>query len=330
MICIKLPHTDFEISEMAFGAWAIVGGFNWGPQDEKDSIEALRTAYEMGINFFDTAELYGKGASENLIYKALGEVRDKIIIATKIKPDDFAFENVKKATEERLKALKTDQLDLLQLHWPNPEIPVEETMGALVELKKEGKIRAFGVSNFGKEDLSRAYAVTDEISSNQLPYNLIWRAIEYEVLPECKQRHVPILCYSPIMQGLLTGKFATPEEVPDDRARTRHFSDQRSQARHGEAGCEKQTFEILKEIKKIADQIGKPMVEVSIAWLMAQPAVGSVIVGGRNAEQVKKNVKAADLKLDDEVLEQLNQSTLPLKEKLGKNADLWEGNSRIR
>lgn len=330
MICIKLPHTDFEVSEIAFGAWAIVGGFNWGPQDEKDSIDALRTAYEMGINFFDTAELYGKGASENLIYKALGEVRDKIIVATKIKPDDFAFEDVKRATEERLKALKTDQLDLLQLHWPNPKIPVEETMGALEELKKEGKIRAFGVSNFGKEDLSEAFKYTDEISSNQLPYNLIWRAIEYEVLPECKNRHVPILCYSPIMQGLLTGKFSDPAEVPDDRARTRHFSLKRRQTRHGEAGCEKETFETLKKIKTIADQIGKPMVEVSIAWLMAQPTVGSVIVGGRNAEQVKKNVKAADLKLDDDVLKQLNQATQPLKEQLGKNPDLWEGESRIR
>ncbi|WPP50790.1 aldo/keto reductase [Catalinimonas niigatensis] len=330
MICIKLPHTDFEVSEIAFGAWAIVGGFNWGPQDEKDSIDALRTAYEMGINFFDTAELYGKGASENLIYKALGEVRDKIIVATKIKPDDFAFEDVKRATEERLKALKTDQLDLLQLHWPNPKIPVEETMGALEELKKEGKIRAFGVSNFGKEDLSEAFKYTDEISSNQLPYNLIWRVIEYEVLPECKNRHVPILCYSPIMQGLLTGKFSDPAEVPDDRARTRHFSSKRGQTRHGEAGCEKETFETLKKIKTIADQIGKPMVEVSIAWLMAQPTVGSVIVGGRNAEQVKKNVKAADLKLDDDVLKQLNQATQPLKEQLGKNPDLWEGESRIR
>lgn len=330
MICIKLPHTDFEVSQIAFGAWAIVGGFNWGPQDEKDSIDALRTAYEMGINFFDTAELYGKGASENLIYKALGEVKDKIIVATKIKPEDFAFEDVKKATEERLKALKTDQLDLLQLHWPNPKIPVEETMGALEELKKEGKIRAFGVSNFGKEDLSEAFKHTQEISSNQLPYNLIWRAIECEVLPECKHRHVPILCYSPIMQGLLTGKFSDPAEVPDDRARTRHFSSKRAQTRHGEAGCEEETFEVLKKIKTISDQIGKPMVEVSIAWLLAQPAVGSVIVGGRNGEQVKKNVKAADLKLDDDVLEQLNQATLPLKERLGKNADLWEGESRIR
>ncbi|MEK6477923.1 aldo/keto reductase [Catalinimonas sp. 4WD22] len=330
MICIKLPYTDFEVTEIAFGAWAIVGGFNWGPQDEKDSIDALRTAYEMGINFFDTAEMYGSGASENLIDKALREVREKIIIATKIKPADFSFDDVKKATEERLKALNTDRLDLLQLHWPNPEIPIEETMGALVELKKEGKIRAFGVSNFGKQDLTEAFKYTDEISSNQLPYNLIWRAIEYEVLPECKNRHLPILCYSPIMQGLLTGKFSTPEEVPDDRARTRHFSSQRSQTRHGESGFEKETFETLRQIKSIADQIGKPMVEVSIAWLMAQPTVGSVIVGGRNAEQVKKNIKAAELKLNDDVLEQLNKATDPLKQKLGKNPDLWEGKSRIQ
>jgi len=330
MICIKLPHTDFEVSEIAFGAWAIVGGFNWGPQDEKDSIDALRTAYEEGINFFDTAEMYGSGASENLIHKALGEVRNKIIIATKLKPADYAYADVKKATEERLKALSTDRLDLLQLHWPNPEIPVEETMRALSELKQEGKIRAYGVSNFGKQQLQEATKYADEISSNQLPYNLLWRAIEYEVLPECKHDNIPILCYSPIMQGLLTGKFADAGSVPDDRARTRHFSSERPQARHGEEGCEDLTFETIDKIRKIAEEYGKSMAEISIAWLLSQPAVGSVIVGGRNGDQVRKNVKALDCKLDDDVLQKLNNATQPLKEKLGNRADLWEGKSRIQ
>jgi aryl-alcohol dehydrogenase-like predicted oxidoreductase len=326
---LKLPHTDFEVSEIAFGAWAIVGGFNWGYQDEKDSLDALQAAYESGINFFDTAELYGAGASENLIHRALGNVRDKIIVATKLKPDDFAYEDVKKATEERLKALNTQCIDLLQLHWPNPEIPLSETMGALSDLKKEGKIRAFGVSNFGVKDLTESFEHTEEISSNQLPYNLLWRAIEYEILPECKKRHVPVLCYSPIMQGLLTGKFSSPQDVPDDRARTRHFSSERSQSRHGEAGLEEETFAAIAQIRQIADDLGKPMGDVSLAWLLEQPGVGAVIVGGRNREQVLKNVKAAELKLDPDVCKALDEATSPLKEKLGKNADLWQGEGRI-
>jgi aryl-alcohol dehydrogenase-like predicted oxidoreductase len=326
---LKLPHTDFEVSEIAFGAWAIVGGFNWGYQDEKDSLDALQAAYESGINFFDTAELYGAGASENLIHRALGNVRDKIIVATKLKPDDFAYEDVKKATEERLKALNTQCIDLLQLHWPNPEIPLSETMGALSDLKKEGKIRAFGVSNFGVKDLTESFEHTEEISSNQLPYNLLWRAIEYEILPECKKRHVPVLCYSPIMQGLLTGKFSSPQDVPDDRARTRHFSSERSQSRHGEAGLEEETFAAIAQIRQIADDLGKPMGDVSLAWLLEQPGVGAVIVGGRNREQVLKNVQAAELKLDPDVRKALDEATSPLKEKLGKNADLWQGEGRI-
>ena len=326
---LKLPHTDFEVSEIAFGAWAIVGGFNWGHQDEKDSLDALQAAYESGINFFDTAELYGAGASENLIHRALGNVRDKIIVATKLKPDDFAYDNVKKATEERLKALNTNCIDLLQLHWPNPDIPFAETMDALADLKKEGKIRAFGVSNFGVNDLKESFEHTAEISSNQLPYNLLWRAIEYEILPECKKRHVPVLCYSPIMQGLLTGKFSTPQDVPDDRARTRHFSSERPQSRHGEAGLEEETFAAIAQIRKIASDLGKPMGDVSLAWLLAQPGVGAVIVGGRNREQVLKNVQAAELKLDPDVCKALDEATSPLKEKLGKNADLWQAEGRI-
>lgn len=327
---LKLPHTDFEVSEIAFGAWAIVGGFNWGPQDEKDSLAALQAAYDAGINFFDTAEMYGSGASENLINKALRNVRDKIVIATKIKPDDFAYDDVKKATEERLKALNCDCVELMQLHWPNPDIPVAETLGALADLKKEGKIRAYGISNFGANDLNESFKHVDEISSNQLPYNLLWRAIEFEVLPECRKRHLPVLCYSPIMQGLLTGKFSNPQEVPDDRARTRHFSSERSLARHGEPGLEEETFATIEKVRAIAEKLGKPMADVSLAWLLEQPGVCSVIVGGRNAEQVNKNVKAAELKLDYAVIEELNEATRGLKEKLGANADLWQGEGRIQ
>jgi myo-inositol catabolism protein IolS len=326
---LQLPHTDFEVSEIAFGAWAIVGGFNWGHQEEKDSLQALHAAYDAGINFFDTAELYGSGASENLIHKALQNVRDKIVIATKLKPDDFGCQDVKKATEERLKALNTDYVDLMQLHWPNSKIPIAETLGALSDLKKEGKIRAFGVSNFGEKDLAESYQFSTEISSNQLPYNLLWRAIEFEILPECRLRHLPVLCYSPIMQGLLTGKFSKPEDVPDDRARTRHFSSERSQVRHGEAGLEAATFKAIDKIKQIADRLGKPMVDVSLAWLLERPGVCSVIVGGRNADQVDKNVKAAELKLDHDVMEELNEVTRELKEKLGPNADMWQGEGRI-
>nr|WKN36995.1 aldo/keto reductase [Tunicatimonas sp. TK19036] len=330
MQSITLPHSDLTVTRMAFGAWAIVGGFNWGHQEEKDSLAALREAYEQGITFFDTAQMYGNGESERMIHKALGDVYDRIVIATKIVPDDFAYDDVKKACEARIKALKTDRLDLLQLHWPNHALPVEDTMRALMDLKQEGKIRAFGVSNFGYQDLTEALEVTEEISSNQLPYNLIWRAIEYDILPLCLQNNVPVLSYSSIMQGLLAGKFNSPDDVPDDRARSRHFSSQRPQARHTDAGQEEKTFEAIDQIRQVAEREGVPMAQLSMAWLLAQPGMGSIIVGGRNVKQVKDNVAAMKVQLSDEIIQELSQITDPLKEALGNNADMWQSESRIR
>ncbi len=325
-----LPNTDLRVSEIAFGAWGIVGDAHWGPQDEKDAIAALQTAYEMGINFFDTAEAYGDGASEHLIDRALADVRDKIIIATKLKPEDFAYQDVKKACEQRLKALQTEQIDLLQLHWPNHNVPLQETIRALEDLLKEGKIRAFGVSNFGVGDLHESLLVSGAIATNQLPYSLLWRAIEYEILPLCHQKNVAILCYSPLMQGLLTGKFATPDEVPDGRARSRHFSKNRPKSRHQEEGAESVTFDTLNAIQKIAQRLDIPMGQLSVAWLLGQPNIGSVIVGGRNAAQVRDNAMAAHVKLSSETMSELNKVTAQLKAQLGPNPDLWQSESRYR
>ena len=326
---IKLPNTTLEVSRVAFGGWAIVGGFNWGPQDEKDSLEAIQTAFDQGINFFDTAEGYGNGKSEELLFKAIGQHRKQTIIATKISPADFAYQDAREACERRLKAMHSDYIDILQLHWPNPEVPIEETIKALEELKAEGKIRHYGVSNFGVGDLTGFLSHSTQVISNQLPYNLIWRAIEFEILPLCVEKNIPVLCYSPIMQGLLAGKFSSAAEVPDDRARTRHFSHTRSQVRHQEEGCEDLTFQTIGKIREIAEKAGQPMSDLSLAWLLAQKGVGAVIVGGRNGRQVQRNVKATDVVLSQDIIQELNNATEPLKQKLGKNADMWQTDSRI-
>ena len=326
---VKLPHTDFEISRLIFGCWAIVGGFNWGPQDKNDSLSAIKEAFDKGITTFDTAEAYGNGTSENLLAEALGEKRKDIIIASKVGPQDFLPENVIKACERGLKNLKTDYIDLYQLHWPNPEIPLEDTLGALQKLKDDGKIRAYGVSNFGNKSLDICKHSGFTISSNQMAYNLIFRAIEYSILPQCVQDNVPVLCYSPIMQGLLTGKFDAADQVPDDRARTRHFSKDRSQSRHQEEGCEELTFHTLGKIKKFAAETNFSMGSLSLAWLLAQEGVAAPIVGGRNADQVKKNLQAMEVTLTSDMINYLNEISSPLKEKLGENADLWQTQCRV-
>ncbi|WP_439481121.1 aldo/keto reductase [Cyclobacterium plantarum] len=324
-----LPHSSLEISRLIFGCWAVVGGFNWGPQDKRDSLAALKKAYDQGITTFDTAEAYGAGASENLLAEALGAERKQIEIASKVGPGDFLPQDLIRACERGLKNLQTDYIDLYQLHWPNPEVPLEDTLGALQQLREQGKIRAYGVSNFGVKSLETCKQSKYRISSNQMAYNLLFRAIEYSILPKCIENEVPVLCYSPIMQGLLTGKFSAENEVPDDRARTRHFTKERSQSRHQDKGCEALTFEVIGQIKAFADELNIPMGNLSLAWLLEQQGVAATIVGGRNAEQVKKNMGALEVKLTPDMVSRLNKITDPLKKELGANADLWQTESRV-
>ncbi|SHM93752.1 Predicted oxidoreductase [Cyclobacterium lianum] len=324
-----LPGSSLEVSRLIFGCWAVVGGFNWGPQDKRDSLAALKEAYDQGITTFDTAEAYGAGASENLLAEALGKERNQIQIASKVGPADFLPQDLIRACERGLKNLKTDFIDLYQLHWPNPDIPLEETLGALQLLKQQGKIRAYGVSNFGVKSLETCKAAGAAISSNQMAYNLLFRAIEYQILPRCVQNGVPVLCYSPIMQGLLTGKFTSENEVPDDRARTRHFTKERSQSRHEDEGCEALTFDTIAQIKAFAAELNIPMGNLSLAWLLKQKGVAAVIVGGRNAAQVKNNMGTLDVEMNTDMVDRLKKITEPLKEKLGPNADLWQTDSRV-
>ncbi len=325
----QLPHTDYEISRMIFGCWAIVGGFNWGDQDERDSLSAIKKAYDLGITTFDTAEAYGAGQSENLLAKALKGERKRIIIASKVGPQDFTKDGVVKACERGLKNLQTDYIDLYQLHWPNPNIPLEETLEAMEQLKEQGKIRSYGVSNFGNQSLTAAKNGGYKLSSNQMAYNLLFRAIEFEILPQCLEDEVPILCYSPIMQGLLTGKFTQENEVPDDRARTRHFTKDRPQARHQDEGCEDLTFDTIDKIRKLSEELGMDMGALSLAWLLVQDGVAAVIAGGRNSSQVQKNMEALKVPITEDIVNELNAITAPLKEHLGGNADLWQSDCRV-
>ncbi len=206
---------------------------------------------------------------------------------------------------------------------------MEDSLEALEQLKQSGKIRAYGVSNFGNESLKVCKSLGYAVSSNQMAYNLLFRAIEFSILPRCVADHIPVLCYSPIMQGLLTGKFTSPESVPDDRARTRHFTNERSQSRHQEEGCEEITFQTIDAIQGIALEMNVSMGSLCLAWLLAQEGIGGVIAGGRNPTQVRKNMEALQLNLPPEVIRQLNETTQPLKKVLGDNADLWQTASRV-
>jgi len=325
----NLGRSDMEVSSVCMGCWAIAGGKMWGPQEESDAIEAIRTSLDAGVNFFDTAEGYGGGESERLLGKGLGERRKEAIVATKVSPRNLEPEKLRAACESSLKDLKTDVIDLYQIHWPNWDIPIDDSMGAMQKLKDEGKIRAIGVSNFGKRDLSDALSC-GRVESDQLCYSLVWRAVEYEVQPLCVENDVGILCYSPLAQGLLTGKYESFDDMPPPRTRSRLFSGERETSRHGGPGCEPELAEAMHGIRKACDGLAMSMGNVALAWLLAQPAITSVIAGARNADQARANAGAAEVKLPLDVVSELDRITQAVKEKMGANCDPWQSESRIR
>lgn len=324
-----LPRTDLEVSRVAMGCWALAGDMTWGPQDEAAGIAGIHAALDAGINFFDTAELYGDGISEAMLGKALRGMRDQAIIASKFSPEHAAADDVVAACEQSLKHLETDCIDLYQIHWPSREVPWEETWRALEGLRDGGKVRYLAVSNFGVGDMQDQLKIGVPVS-NQLPYNLILQAIEYEILPQCIEHEIGVLCYSPLQHGLLTGKFRTADEVPEGRARSRHFSCERRLTRHGEPGCEQETFATIDRLREISEGLGRTPSDVAMAWLLAQPGVSSVVVGIRNSEQARVNAATADLQLDAATLAELNEASEPVKQTLGRNPDMWEGEEKSR
>lgn len=326
----KLGNSELEVSVIAFGCWGIIGGFNWGPQDKQDSIAALQAAFDAGITLFDTAEGYGNGASEQLVAEGLSHKRDEIVIASKVSASHLTPGKLTEACERSLQNLGTDWIDLYQAHWPNRSIPVEDAFGTMEKLKETGKIREYAVSNFGVQDLAGVYDKGYSVVSNQLCYNMLFRAIECDIQPVCLEKNIGILCYSPLMQGLLTGKYKSPDNIQPGRARTRHYNGDRPHAKHGEPGHEELTFSIVAKIRGIAEEIGQPMADVALAWLLTRPAVASVIAGGRNPNHSRQNAKAADLELSDDVLKRFGKITDPLKNAMGSNPDMWNTAEKSR
>jgi aryl-alcohol dehydrogenase-like predicted oxidoreductase len=311
------------------GCWALAGDDAWGFQDDKDSIDTVHAALDMGVNFFDTAEGYGNGRSEQVLGQALAGRRDRAVIATKVSVSHLSGPGIEKACERSLQLLQTDYIDLYQIHWPSRSVPLVESFEALEKLRQQGKIRAIGVCNFGPADFAELLTV-GHCESNQLPYSLLWRGIEFEIGPACADQEVGILCYSPLAQGLLTGKFASADDVPQGRARTRHFSSAHPLTRHGEEGKEAETFAAIDKLRHVCQEIGVPMAQVALAWLLHQRGVTSVLAGARRPEQIRQNAQASDLELPFDVLSDLAQATDGLKQRLGINLDQYQSDSRLR
>lgn len=317
-----MGESRIPISSITLGCMTFTGDSNWGPQDRQDSIETIRTALDVGVCSFDTAESYAQGLTEEILGEALGSDRTKVSIFSKVAAKNLRPDDLIAACEGTLRRIGTDYIDLYQIHWPNPSIPIEETMGALLRLKEQGKIREIGVSNFGKVDMDVVLPY-QAVVSNQLAYNLFFRGIEYSILPKCRENGISVMTYSSLAQGLLTGKYRSGNEFPVGRARTKIFACTREGSKHGGSGCEELVFKALYRLDELCKDAGHPMADVALAWNIAQEGIASVIAGARTKEQVLVNSHAAELELSEAFLREITELTEPIKAFFGDDADPW-------
>lgn len=308
----NLGGSDVKVTPIAFGAWAI-GGWMWGGAEEADAIRALHTAYDIGMTTIDTAPVYGFGRSEEIIGKAMtGIRRDSYQILTKYglnwetEEGEFFFDTqsnegkpvkiykfsskkkVVKECEDSLRRLKTDYIDLLQIHWADATTPISETMEAVASLIKQGKVRAAGVCNYNAEQVDEALK-TLSIVSNQVPYSMINRGIEKDLVPQAIKNNMGILPYSPLQRGLLTGKIKRDHKFND--------GDTRGGNRFYTPGNIDRTNAFLQKIKPIADEHGATLSQLVLNWTVNQPGMACVLAGARDDKQVKDNAKSLSFKL---------------------------------
>lgn len=325
-----LGKSNIKVSEFALGCWPFAGGSVWGNQDKSESISTVHVALDNGINFFDTAEGYDDDFhSEVILGEALKNKRNNSVIATKISPPNLLPDKIEEACDNSLKRLSTDYIDLYQIHWPNHNVKIEDSLNVLNKLIEKGKIRTIGVCNFGVLDLKDILKF-GSITTNQIPYNLLWRPIEQEILPECKNNNIGMICYSPLAQGLLTGRYKNPDDVPDGISRSRLFNNKRPLANHDEEGCEDEVFISIDKIKKISSELGEHPAKISLAWLRHQPNITSLLVGARSVDELNLNLSAFEYELDLDIIRNLSNSTEKIKNYLGNNPDMWNSNNRMR
>jgi aryl-alcohol dehydrogenase-like predicted oxidoreductase len=324
----RLGNSSVKVTPIAFGAWAI-GGWMWGGAEEKEAIKAIKASLDAGITTIDTAPIYGFGKSEELVGQALvGVPRDKYQILTKYGMNwrtakgEYYFdstdnsgkpvkiykysgkESVIQECEDSLRRLKTDYIDLFQIHWPDATIPISETMEAVAKLIDQGKIRAAGVCNYNVAQVDEAMK-TVKLVSNQVPYSMIHRNIEKEIQAQALSKGMSIIPYSPLQRGLLTGKIKRDYKfnAGDTRENNKYYKPE---------NIDRANI-FLQKIKPIADGYGVTLTQLVINWTTRQPAMDCVLVGARDEKQVLENVRSLSLKLTDEEIKGIRKAAEELK-----------------
>jgi len=309
----RLGNSDLKITSVGYGAWAIGGPgweFAWGPQDDADSVAAIHRALELGVNWIDTAAVYGMGHSEEVVARALKDWRGpQPYVFTKcvLRWDEkgkisqaFSSDSIRRECEDSLRRLQAERIDLYQIHWPPDDngTGLEESWQTLAALQKEGKVRWIGVSNFNVEQMKRAERIAP-ITSLQPPYSIIRRSIEKEILPHCQQQGIGVIVYAPMASGLLTGAMtrerAAALSADDFRSRNLEFREPRLS----------KNLALVERLRQVGARHNRTPGEVAIAWTLRHPAVTGAIVGARNAKQAEGVMRAGDLKLTGEEIAEI-------------------------
>lgn len=305
----QFGKTEMQITAIGLGSWAL-GGNQWGPQDDQESIATIQRALDLGINWIDTAAIYGLGGSENVVGRAI-KGRERPYIFTKCSliwdeemrvTSSLQARSIRREVEESLKRLDIETIDLYQIHWPNPDPEIEEGWNTLAELKREGKVRHIGVSNFNVAQLQRAEEIAP-VETLQPPYSLINRQAEHEILPYCQQHNIGTIVYSPMASGLLSGRMTHERvaQLPDGDWRKKNQEFQEPRLTHNLA-----LADLLTTIGKAHDVTAGT---VAIAWTLHNPAVTAAIVGARHPYQADEIALAADFRLSEAEYQQIAQFT---------------------
>ncbi|MCE5218645.1 aldo/keto reductase [bacterium] len=310
MLYRELGTTGAQVSEIILGAWQF-GQDSWTDVKDSESVAAIHAALDAGINMIDTAVGYGKGYSEQIVGNAVKDRRDKVLIASKI---GAAPDGILKGIDACLERMGIDYIDLYQVHYPSPRIPIADTIGAMDEIRKAGKVRFVGVSNFSLEQMQQAVA-TAKIDTCQPPYNVFWRQYDADVLPFCRENGIAVIPYSPLAQGLLTGKFQDRSTIPADiRSHSKLFAE----------GIFEQCVQAVRDvIEPIARAQDKTLAQTAIAWMLQTPGITAPIVGARTPQQVEGNLGGVGWKLTDEEYQAISEAGTKISVQLDFSSNMW-------
>jgi aryl-alcohol dehydrogenase-like predicted oxidoreductase len=303
-----------EISVVGYGAWE-AGGDAWGPNEsDQVVIDAIRAGIDAGITWIDTAEVYGDGDSEELVGRAIEGRRDEVVIATKVapKPDGTGFrpEDVRRACEGSLKRLGVDVIDLYQCHWPDENVPVQDTWAAMAALQDDGLVRHIGVSNFSQAEIERCEAIR-HVDSLQPPFSLL-DLRERDLIRWCGEKGVRVVVYGPLAYGLLTGAITLDTEFDEADWRSGKRYQSGNYRRMFAPGKREDSLAVVGRLRPIADRLGITVGQLALAWVVHQPGVTSAIAGSRKPDHVRENAGAGDVELDRETLDEIEREAIPL------------------